>query len=406
MKNNKKKIDTKEYTFQIKRKYVILVLISTFFINFDSAFVIPIIANYAVSLGASIAFSGVIVGIYSICHIPSNIFLGRLIDKFGRKGFLIFGIFLDGISIFMYYLAGNPAFLLLARIIHGLGGGFGGPATMSYLGDSFPKEKSGKGMAFYGISVGFSMLLGFMAGGLLASSIGYKNLFLTVSIIMFIISVFCISLPASYTPEKQKLKFTKEVKIFYHLISNKKLFPAQTSILILFFNLGILTASYTIYLKLFEYSDSQIGMILGIMVILSILTNYPAGKLSDKIGKLPVLIIGQFFTGIAFLILTISPFSPYPYIGMIIFGIGHGCIFPTSAGTVRDETSRENRGIATGLFYALTVVGIAIGSPISGLIVELANFQAALLVGILLPFFFCLIFFLLMKLGRKDLEKE
>ncbi|TFF88072.1 MAG: MFS transporter [Promethearchaeota archaeon] len=146
--------------------HLILVLILSFLINFDSAIVIPIIANYAVNLGATVFFATIIVGIYSIFHIPSNIFLGRLVDKFGRKNFLILGIFFDGISIFLYFLAMKTIFLLIIRVIHGIGGGFGGPSTMSYLSDAFTKEKSGKGMAFYGISVAFSILLGFLIGGL------------------------------------------------------------------------------------------------------------------------------------------------------------------------------------------------------------------------------------------------
>ncbi len=399
MKRNVEKVDDGNNTFKIKRIYVIFVLISTFFINFDSAVVIPIIANYAVSLGASLLFSAIIVGIYSIFHIPSNVFFGRLIDKFGRKGFLTFGICLDGLSIFMYFLATNPVFLLLARIVHGLGGGFGGPATMSYLGDSFSEGKSGKGMAFYGMSVGFSMLFGFVIGGFLSSLIGIKNLFLIISILMFTISLFSLYLPKIYITKPKKLKLKEEIRIFFRLITYNKLIVPYMVIIVVFFNLGIITSSYTIFLKEYGYEDSQIGMILGIMVIFSISINYPAGKLSDRIGKVRFLIIGLFFCSIAFLILYVSPMIPFPYLGMILFGLGHGFVFPTSAGIVKDESTLDNRGIASGVFYALTVAGIAIGSPISGILIELYTFKIALLLGIVLPLVFCIF---LIIIGSQD----
>ena len=80
-----------ESSIQLKKKFYLLVLAVTFFINFDTAVVIPIIANYAIDLGASLFLAGVIVGVYALVHIPSDIILGRVIDKIGRKTFLIIG---------------------------------------------------------------------------------------------------------------------------------------------------------------------------------------------------------------------------------------------------------------------------------------------------------------------------
>jgi MFS family permease len=393
-------IGSQKEIFQIRRIYVLLVLISTFFINFDSAVVIPILANFAVSLGASILLAGTIVGIYSVFHIPSNIILGRMVDKFGRKKFLVLGILMDGFSMLLYFLASNPTFLLVARIIHGLGGGFGGPASMSYLGDVSLRQKSGKAMAIYGISVGSSMLFGFLVGGMLASYVGYRNLFLIISIIMFIISLISLTLPISQKTQKIKFRLKLEIKGFLQIITKRKLIVPYLSILVIFFNLGVLTATYTIFLNHFAYNDAQIGMILSIMVIFSIIFHYPAGRLGDNIGKVKILIFGLFISAFGFIFLLISPYSPFPYIGMAIFGVGHGSVFPTSAAIVRDESSIQDRGIATGIFYALNVAGIAIGSPISGFIVQFFNFNLALLVSIFLPICIAIIIVIL-KLTKR-----
>lgn len=124
----------------ISRKYVFLALMLSFIVNFDSNAAVPIIANYSIALGAGtiIGFTGLIVGIYSMVHIPSNIIFGRLVDKFGRKKLIAFGVFLDGLSLLLYAFAQNISFyfLLFGRIIHGIGGGFGGPATMAYISDA------------------------------------------------------------------------------------------------------------------------------------------------------------------------------------------------------------------------------------------------------------------------------
>ena len=369
----------------IGRKYLFLILTLSFMVNFDSTVAIPIIANYAVELGATITLTAFIVGVYSMIHIPSNIFFGRLVDKFGRKRLIAIGMFLDGISMFLYFLATDPMFLLFARLIHGLGGGFGGPATMAYLSDATSQKRSGRGMALYGISIGFANLIGFMLGGMVAQIIGYSNLFLIIAIVLFLLSFLSFGLPSIYQPREAGIPFKEELKILKQTIFRKSMISPYFSAIALMFNMGIVTATYTVMLKTASYTDGQIGMILSIMVIFSILVHYPAGILSDKIGYIKVMLIGLLFIALTFGILIISLEPPIPMIGMVFFGLGHGLIFPSTAGVIKEKTPDSESGIATGMFYALIVAGVAIGAPISGLIYEISTAQITLLLGIFSP---------------------
>ena len=386
----------KLYTKIGKRPYF-LVLALTFIVNFDSTVAIPIISNYAVDLGASVILASIIVGAYSMTHIPANIIAGRLVDKIGRKVLIAIGIVLDGFSILLYSLAQDPYFLLFARIIHGLGGGFGGPGTMAYLSDATPKEKSGRGMALYGISFGIALLFGFMIGGMGAQRLGYKNLFFIIAMVLFVMAISSLLLPKIYQPIKEKLSIKEEIANFKQIIFSKKNLPPYLSILALNFNLGIITATYSILLKDSSYTDGQIGMIFSILVFLSILVHYPSGLLSDRTGKSRIMTYGLIFVSFSFFVLIFSTSSPFPILGMIIFGIGHGMIFPTSAGIIRNNTSESNRGVATGTFYALVVAGIAIGAPISGLFFDLWGSQAMILLGIIVPSFVALILFFMTR---------
>lgn len=383
---------------KIGRGYYFLVLSLTFIVNFDSTVAIPIISNYAISLGASVILASFIVGVYSMVHIPANIISGRLVDRIGRKTLIAVGIALDGISILLYSISQDPYFLLFARLFHGLGGGFGGPGTMAYLSDVTTKEKSGRGMALYGISFGVALLFGFMVGGMGAQQIGYKNLFLLISIILFVMAALSFILPTVYQPPKKKLNFREEITTFKKVIISRKMISPYLAILALNINLGFITASYSVYLKESSYTDGQIGMIFSVLVLLSIIVHYPAGLLSDKKEKSKIMIYGLFFVSLSFLILSISVISPVPIFGMIIFGIGHGMIFPTSARIIKNNTEESTYGVATGTFYALVVAGIAVGAPISGLMFDLLGSLAMLIMGIIIPLFITLV---LLFLHRK-----
>ncbi len=385
----------------IRKKYIFLILTLSFMVNFDSTVAIPIIANYAKELGATTILIGFIVGVYSMVHIPSNIFFGRLVDKLGRKRLITIGVFLDGISMFLYFLANDPMFLLFARVIHGLGGGFGGPATMSYLSDATSQNRSGRGMALYGISIGFANLIGFMVGGMLAQIIGYSSVFFIMAIILFIMSLLSFGLPSIYQPRERGIPLKQELRIFKQTVFRKSMISPYFSAIALMFNMGIITVTYTLMLKTASYTDGQIGMILSIMVIFSILIHYPAGVLSDKIGYIKVMLIGLLLTSLAFGILMISFQSPIPMIGMVFFGLGHGMIFPSSAGIIKDKTSDSERGIATGMFYAMLVAGVAIGAPLSGVVYEIYTDQATLLLGILAPLIIVFILIFILRSTKK-----
>jgi len=74
-------------------------------------------------------------------------------------------------------------------------------------------------------------------------------------------------------------------------------------------------------------------------------------------------------------------------IGMVINGLGHGLVYPNGGAIVRDNTLMENRGLATGVFYALLVAGVAVGAPLSSLIAELEGFTVGLTLGLVIPMF-------------------
>jgi len=349
---------------------------------------------------------GFIVGIYSMVHIPSNLIFGRLVDKFGRKKLIAFGIFLDGVSMLLYAVAQDPLFLLFGRIVHGIGGGFGGPATMSYISDATSQKRSGRGMALYGMSIGFSNLVGFMLGGLVAQIIGVKSLFFIIAIILFIMSLTSLLLPEIYHPSKEKFNLRQEIKKFRKVVFRKSMISPYFSMFAMMFNMGIVTAAYTVMLETAAFTVGQTGMILSIMVIFSILIHYPAGIMSDKIGYTKVMLVGLLFLASAFGVFMISPEAPIPIyipmIGMVFLGLGHGLIFPSSAGIVKEKTKGSESGIATGTFYALIVAGVAIGAPVSTHVYDFYNAQFTLVLGIIVPLIIAIVLVVLLRYLKKD----
>lgn len=90
---------------------------------------------------------------------------GWLSSIFGRKRYLIFSIVLFTASSIACGAAPSLKFLVLARILQGLGGGGLQPLSQAILFESFPVAEHGLAMAAFGMGVVFAPILGPVVGG-------------------------------------------------------------------------------------------------------------------------------------------------------------------------------------------------------------------------------------------------
>jgi len=90
---------------------------------------------------------------------------GWLSSIFGRKRYLIFSITLFTVSSLACGAAPSLEFLVIARILQGLGGGGLQPLSQAILLEAFPVAEHGMAMAVFGMGVIFAPILGPVVGG-------------------------------------------------------------------------------------------------------------------------------------------------------------------------------------------------------------------------------------------------
>ena len=112
------------------RWVVPLLSVVTFLGFLDTHLLLPIMALYASSLGATAGVIGIIIGLYSLTNTVANVFFGRVVDKIGYKFPLLLGLIGDAVSMVLYTICRLPVHLGVVRAVHGSSGGLVGPATM------------------------------------------------------------------------------------------------------------------------------------------------------------------------------------------------------------------------------------------------------------------------------------
>ncbi|MFV8829972.1 MFS transporter [Alkalihalobacterium sp. APHAB7] len=339
---------------------LIYIIIAVAFIDTFSQ--LPIIAPFALDIGASPFLVGIIIGMYSFANMLGNLLSGVWIDRIGSKRILYVGMLSVGVIIFFYSIVSHPYELLVVRFFHGMAGGLIVPAAFTFLGSRGQRAENGRTMAFSGAGVGIAAIVGPAIGAIVSGRFGYDLLFYFISSLMIVFGVLAII----FLREKRELKtHTVKHNTFPKL---KELVPAYLSIFLLMYTLGLLT--YSLPLKVIDLNlkTELTGILLSVFGLVAILIFVlPTNKVFDQLKKTRLMISGLIVISIALLYLAFALTLSHMIVAMAIYGIGFALIFPSASGTVIERTKEKERGKAFGLFYAFFSLGVICGSFFAGL---------------------------------------
>ncbi|HLE54562.1 MAG TPA: MFS transporter [Thermoplasmata archaeon] len=348
------------------------VLLATMLGTMDTNALVPVIALYAASRGADILQVGIIVGLYSAVHAPANLLFGRVVDRWGRRRPLTIGLLWDGVSLFLYALAGNPLQLALVRMSHGFGGGLVGPSTMSLISDASSSERKGRAMALYGMSIAIAVVLGFGIAGPIVHRFDYPALFALLGLGLLVGTVVSATIRE---PARARATATLVGERLASYLRRREVVAGYCSIFGLYFALGAFTALVPLFLQAsLGYGPLEVGLSFFVFALLSLLLHYPAGILSDRFGSAVPAFLGLLAISAAMALIPLARDSASVFLLMGLFGVGHGFVFPSSSALVTRGAAGETTGVVTGLFYAVLVGGVALGAPIMAAVAFPSNY--------------------------------
>jgi MFS family permease len=101
-----------------------------------------------------------------------------------------------------------------------------------------------------------------------------------------------------------------------------------------------------------------------------------AGRLSDRLGRRPILQIGAVITWLAMAMFIFANHSSIFIIAMIVLGIGSAFMSTTPSSIVGDVIKGRS-GKVIGFFQMATDGGMIVGPIISGYLADVSNFRTA-----------------------------
>lgn len=133
------------------------------------------------------------------------------------------------------------------------------------------------------------------------------------------------------------------------------------------------------YAEKFGATPFTIGLLLSSFAICQFISGPLLGRLSDRIGRKPLLLLSQVGTCVGFLILAFAGNLFWVFVGRILDGLTAGNISLAQA-TISDHTTPQNRARAFGRIGIAFGIGFLIGPALSGMLARY-SYQVPVLAG-------------------------
>jgi len=138
----------------------------------------PMLTPFAVSLGAAPSFIGLVMGMYSLTHLPGNLLAGYGVDRFGSRLFIAASLSGAGVLLLLQSQVTDPWHLLYIRSASGFVLAFLSPACLSLLAKLARDHiQQGRLMAGNGLVHTIASVVSPAAGAWLAAKIGFAQSF-------------------------------------------------------------------------------------------------------------------------------------------------------------------------------------------------------------------------------------
>ncbi|MBT2212011.1 MFS transporter [Actinomadura sp. NEAU-AAG7] len=368
-----------------------------------------------------------VINVYILVLAALLITAGRLGDLRGPRAMFVAGVALFTVASVLCGLAQDPAQLIAARAVQGLGAAALMPQTMTIIIATFPAERRGAALGVWGAVAGVATIAGPTLGGLLVSAAGWRWIFFVNVPIGAAVLVMALTLIPDVRPGRphrldvpgvalataallcltfgltegqrygwnagiwallagaalllavflahQRTRQDDEPLLPFTLFRDRDF--AVMSVVSAAVQVGMigLFLPVMIYLQsVLGFSALKAGLVMAPGMVLSALVSPVAGRASDRLGGKYILMSGLalFAVGMAWLAAVADVGRTWQALQppLAVAGLGIGCVFGPMVTVALRNVQPRMAGAASGVLNTIRQIGTITGSAAVGAILQ------------------------------------
>jgi len=329
----------------------------------------PVLPLFAGSLGIPDKTLGFVAAASTIVGIIVSFPAATLSDFIGRRRLLLIAAFVFATAPFGYLFVTNVWSLVMVRVYHGLATAILGPIAMAAVADTY-KTGRGEKMAWYSSATMIGRFLAPLLGGALIFGNNYHWVYLVDGIlgILALSAALFIKFPRKSAAEPVVKRNKRDIgKEIVTIVTHRGILSTSLVEAVQYFAYGAIETYLPRYLtERTNFSTLAIGSLFTGQIVVVALTKPLMGHLSDRHGRIPIIVSGLILGGVctATLSFTLNWFVLIALIGL--FGLGLATVTASTSALVADISKSSSRGSALGLLSTIMDIGQSLGPILTG----------------------------------------
>src|SRR5438094_8816863 len=341
----------------------------------------PVLPSFAADLGALPELIGIIAAASTITGVFVKLPAGALSDVLGKKRMMVLGALFFALPPFLYPFVHDAWSLLALRFVHGFATAIFSPVASAYVA-GLAERGRGARLVWFSSANDIGATAGPLIGGfVLYFTASYSVTYLTVGALGVLTFIVVLLLPdLERTAAREAKTFAARAAEFRQGIAEvfrtPPIFVAAGIEAVMYLGYGAFLGFLPIYAKQVGLNDAEIAMVLGAQLVLAMVAKPISGRLSDRVGRIPVIVIGLLLCASALpLIFRSGDLTAFvlaaPMLGLVV-----GAVTPVTNALIADLASARRLGAAMGVFGTVWDIGEAAGPMIAGFLIGGSGYAA------------------------------
>ncbi|MFC4375108.1 MFS transporter [Nocardia halotolerans] len=359
-----------------------VLIAAAFVIALGFGLVAPVLPQYAREFGVGIAAASAIVSAFALMRLLFAPASGRLVQKLGERRVYLAGIAIVAVSTGACALAQTYWQLMVLRSLGGIGSTMFTVSSMALIIRVSPPAARGRVSGVYSTSFLLGSLLGPLVGGALAG-LGLRAPFVIYAVALLIVCLI-VFVGLRESPVLATDSATAAPELTFRQAMSR---PAYRAVLLTSFAGGAAVFGVRmafvplLVVEILEQEAGMAGVALTVFAAGNAAVLFASGRLSDRFGRKPFLILGSAICAVGTAALGFAPTMPWFLAASFVAGLGSGMFTPVQQAALADVIgTRARGGPVLAAFQMSADLGTVLGPIVIGWVADHTSFEVGMTV--------------------------